>query len=44
MEVLRYNSALTGLRHQAQVLPLAEAPAAAGGGNGLARGGRNGPR
>src|SRR5262249_18027136 len=40
MEALPYNSGLTDFRHQADPLPLAEAPAAAGGGNGPARGGR----
>lgn len=44
MDVLVYNSALTGFRHQAQASPLAEAPAATGGGNGPARGGQKGPR
>ena len=44
MEALPYNSGLTDFRHQAEALPLAEAPAAADGGNGSARGGRRGSR
>ena len=44
MGVLQYNSALTGFRRQAGALPLAEAPAATGGGNDPERGRRKGPR
>ena len=44
MEALPYNSGLTDFRHQAEALPLAEAPAAADRGNGSARGGRRGSR
>jgi hypothetical protein len=44
MEALPYNSGLTDFRHQADPLPLAEAPAATDGGNGSARAGRRSPR
>jgi DNA-binding FrmR family transcriptional regulator len=41
MEALPYNSGLTDFRHQAEPLPLDDAAAGDGTGNGSARGGRS---
>jgi CsoR family transcriptional regulator, copper-sensing transcriptional repressor len=44
MEALPYNSGLTDFRHQAEPLPLADAPAGAGVANGSSRRPRRTPR